>query len=180
MVYYPYMERNESAATHQLDEDYIDAGHVQVSWETWEYPPHERSLLWFIVAGILGAALLVYAIISANYLFAIIVLMMGVILLVNGLRHPDRVDVHITDQGVVVGDVFYGFGVIKDFSIIYEPPDVKVLYIDFNNMWQPLLAVPLEDIDPNAVRDSLLPYVFENLRREEETLTDTIRRLYKL
>ena len=160
--------------------DLFDAGHVQVSWETWEYPPHERSLLWFVMAGVIGVALLVYSIVTTNYLFGIVVLMMGVILLMDGLRHPDRVEVHVTDQGIIVGEQFYGFTVIKDFSIIYEPPIVKVLYIDFNQIWQPLLAIPLEDVDPNAVRDSLLPYVFENLKREEETLTDTLRRLYKL
>ena len=163
-----------------LEEELIDAGEAQVSWKTWEYPPHERSVMWFIIAGIIGAALLVYAIVSTNYLFAIIVLMMGVILLIDGLRHPDRIDVHITDQGVVVGHNFYNFSALKDFSIIYAPPEVILLYIDFNNMWQPLLVVPLEDIDPNAVRDNLLPYVFENLSREEETLTDTLRRLYKM
>ena len=101
-------------------------------------------------------------------------------MLIDGLRHPDRVDVHVTDQGVVVGDQYYNFNMVKDFSIIYEPPEVKLLYIDFNNAWQPLLVVPLEDVDPNAVRDSLLPYVFENLAREEEALTDMLRRLYKL
>jgi len=35
-------------------------------------------------------------------------------------------------------------------------------------------------VDPNAVRDSLLPYAFENLSREEEALTDMVKRLYKL
>jgi len=180
MIYYSCMDQQPQAPQHDDELDLFDAGHVQVSWETWEYPPHERSLLWFILAGVLGAALLVYSIITTNYLFGIVVLMMGVILLIDGLRHPDRVEVHVTDQGVVVGEKYYDFTAIKDFSIIYQPPVVKVLYIDFNQMWQPLLAIPLEDIDPNAVRDSLLPYVFENLQREDETLTDTLRRLYKL
>ncbi len=180
MLYYWRMVDESRQEPETFEEELIDAGESQVEWKTWEYPPHERSIVWFIAAGVVGAALLIYAIVSANYLFAIIVLMMGVIMLIDGLRHPDRIDIHITDAGVVVGDKYYSFNMIKDFSIIYEPPEVKLLYIDFNNVWQPLLVVPLEDVDPNAVRDSLLPYAFENLQREEETLTDTLRRLYKL
>jgi hypothetical protein len=174
------MEQELHHEPHDFDENLIDAGDTQVAWEAWEYEPHERSLVWFIIAGIIGAVLLVYAISTANYLFAIIVLMMGVIMLIDGLRHPDRIDVHITDQGLVFGDQFYNFNMIKDFSIIYEPPDVKLLYVDFNNVWQPFLVVPLENVDPNVVRDNLLPYAFENLSREEEALTDMLRRMYKL
>ena len=174
------MENVSQEQEQVFDDDIVDAGHIEVSWQTWEYPPHERSIYWFIAAGVIGAALLVYSVVTANYLFAIIVLMMGVIMLIDGLRHPDRIDVHITDSGIVVGEEYYDFNMIKDFSIIYEPPEVKVLYVDFNNLFQPLLVVPLEDVDPNAVRDSLLPYAFENLSREEEALTDMVKRLYKL
>lgn len=180
MLYYVRMVEKSRQESETFEEELVDAGESQVEWKIWEYPPHERSIVWFIVAGLVGSALLVYAIVSSNYLFAIIVLMMGIIMLIDGLRHPDRVDVHITDAGIVLGEKYYDFSMIKDFSIIYEPPEVKILYIDFNNVWQPLLVIPLEDVDPNVVRNSLLPYVFENLQREEETLTDTMRRLYKL
>ena len=176
MIYYRRM--NEEVET--FDDDSVDVGESHVSWETWEYPPHERSRAWFVLAAIAGAILLVIAITSVNYLFAIIILLMGVILLINGLRHPDRVEVHVTDQGVVVGDHYYDYKDIKDFSIIYEPPEIKLLYIDFNRLLDPMVVIPLEDVDPNDVRDSLLPYVFENLKREDETLTDMLRRMYKL
>ena len=42
------------------------------------------------------------------------------------------------------------------------------------------LILELEDIDPNEVRELLLPYCLENLQRVEENLTDVLRRLYKL
>ncbi len=106
--------------------------------------------------------------------------MMGIILLINNLKHPNRLHIHITDAGIVVGHHFYDYKDIKDFSVIYEPPEIKILYVDFNSVLEPLLVLPLEDADPNEVRDALLPYAFENLDREEETLTDMVRRMYKL
>ncbi len=163
------MEKNEE----------VDIGDEIVSWEAWDQPPHERTRNWYIVAGVIGVLLLIYAISSANFLFAIIVLMMGVILFVNNLKHPEEVQVYITELGILVGDEFYPFKEIKDFSVVYDPPHIKLLYVDFVSIWKPLLTIPLESVDPNEVREAILPYAFENLEREEETLTDMFRRLYK-
>jgi len=157
----------------------IDIGDEIVSWDTWDQPPHERSRTWYLVAGIVGVLLLIYAISSANFLFAIIVLMMGVIMLVNNLKHAEEVRVYVTELGILVGHEFYSFREIKDFSVVYDPPHTKLLYVDFVSVWKPLLTIPLEHADPNEIRDAILPYAFENLEREEETLTDLFRRLYK-
>ncbi|MDP2631731.1 MAG: DUF2892 domain-containing protein [Candidatus Uhrbacteria bacterium] len=172
---------NEANLQEELKEfEEIDVGEALVSWDSFEFPQHDRSKVWYIVTAIVGVALIVYAIASANYLFAIIVLMMGIILLVNGLHQPDQIMVHITDQGVVVGDEFFAYEEIKDFSLIYKPPHTKILYIDFISLWKPLLTIPLEESNPNVVREVLLQYAFENLEREDETLTDLFRRLYKM
>jgi hypothetical protein len=158
----------------------INIGAPQLEWEVDEYPVHSRSRLWYIIASVLGVALILYAVATANFLFAVIILMVGVITLISSFVPPDRVPVIITNTGVVVADMYYDFQTIKDFSIAYDPPDVKYLYFEFHSPWHPLLTVPLEDMDPNEVRDLLLPYCLENLQRIEEHLTDTVRRLYKL
>jgi hypothetical protein len=158
----------------------INIGTPQLEWEVDEYPAHQRSRLWYIIASILGVALILYAVATANFLFAVIILMVGIITLISSFVPPDRVPVIITNTGVVVADMYYDFQTIKDFSIAYDPPDVKYLYFEFHSPWHPLLTVPLEDMDPNEVRELLLPYCLENLQRIEEHLTDTVRRLYKL
>lgn len=165
--------------THGNVEEF-DAGDELLSWETWEYPPHERSKTWYIVASTIGVSLVLYSIYTENFLFAIIILMMGVLVLVNGLRHPNRIQIYLTTLGVVIGNEFHSYKEVKDFSIVYEPPDVKILYVDFLNWRHPLVAIPLEDANPNDVRNVLLPYAFENLERDQESLTDLIGRLYKI
>lgn len=160
--------------------DEIDAGDELISWETWNFPKHERSKTWYLIAAVIGVALIVYAILTANFLFAIIILMMGIVVLINNLRQPERIMVYITTLGVVVGNEFHSYKEIKDFSIVYEPPEIKILYLDFVSAWHPLIVIPLEDINPNEVRSCLLPYAFENIEREEEALTDLVGRLYKL
>jgi uncharacterized membrane protein YobD (UPF0266 family) len=158
----------------------IEIGSPQLQWEVDEYPQHGRSQRWYLVAAVLGVALIIYAVATANFLFAVIVLMIGVITLLSTFVAPDRVPIVITNTGVVVADMYYDFEAIKDFALAYDPPDVKILYVEFHSAWQPLLSIPLEDMDPNQVREVLLPYCIENIHRTEERLTDMVRRLYKL
>lgn len=129
---------------------------------------------------LIGVGLIVYSIATANFLFAVIILMSGIITLVSDFRHPDRVTVAVTSTGIVVGEAYYDFRSINDFAFVYEPPEVKLLYVTFKQAWNPMLAIPLEDTDPNAVRKELLPFCLENLDRTSETLTDVLRRVYKL
>jgi len=173
-------ENTEKQEIIEHDEELEDVGTPLVSWEMWDYPPHERSRNWYIISSIIGGALLIFSVVTSNYLFAIIILMTGVILLMKGLQHPKRIEVHITDMGIVVDNTYYDYKDVKEFALVYEPPLVKTLYIDFNSILKPMISIPLEDTDPNAVRETLLPYVFENLDREDETLTDMLQRMYKL
>ncbi len=158
----------------------IDAGAEILHWETWEYPPMERSRRWYVIASIIALAILLYALLTANFVFAVIVLMFAVIQLLRDLRKPARVDVHITTAGIVFGNDFYPYESFRDFSIVYYPPDVKILYVAFTGIMNPTLTIPLEDVNPNDVRESLVPYAFENLNRNREYLTDLVSRLYKL
>jgi hypothetical protein len=156
------------------------AGRPLVAWEIDEYPRQTRSRNWYLITGLIGIALIIYAVATANFLFAVIILMIGVITMISDFKEPDRVTVMVTTTGLVVGDTYYDFRAIRDFSIAYEPPEVKLLYLTFRQGWQPMLAIPLEETDPNAVRRELLPFCLENLDRTSETLTETLRRVYKL
>ena len=155
-------------------------GKIMLTWEVDEFPNHDRSRTWYIIGAIISVALIVYAIATANFLFAVIILMCGIVTLISTFQPPEKINVAITSIGILIGEAFYSFKDIKNFSVAYEPPAIKLLYIDFQKPWQPLVSVPLEDTDPNEVRESLLPFCLENLERTEETLTDAVRRVYKL
>jgi len=163
------------------EQNYINEfGKVFTQWRVDEYPNHDRSRTWYILSSIAGIALIIYAIVTANFLFAVIILLSAVITLLSVFRQPEKIDVAITSTGVVIGPAFYEFKDIKDFSIAYKPPEYKLIYFDFDKPWLPLVSIPLEDVDPNEVRECLLPFCLENLDRTNETLTDTVRRVYKL
>ena len=154
-------------------------GEGLIYWHVDEYPRYQRSKAWYVLMTIVGAVLIVYALATANLLFAVIILMVGVITLISFYKEPDQIDVALTTTGIIIGDAYYEYSSVRDFSVVYDPPHKKLLYVDFDSSWRPLLTVPLGAVDPNDVRENLLPYCVENLERLDETLTDMIRRLYK-
>ncbi len=170
----------ETTAQEAMPEGAIDVGSEIASWEAWEFPPFERSRRWYVLAALLALGLLLYAVFTANFVFGLIILMFAVITVMRDLKKPKRVPVIITTSGLVFGNEFHGFDDMRDFSITYEPPEVNVLYLTFRSRFQPMLSVDLDGMNPNDVRRTLLPYVYENLEREGESLTDVLRRVYKL
>jgi hypothetical protein len=163
-----------------LQNSVTEFGRIMLAWEVDEYPNHDRSRTWYVLGAIISVALIVYAIATANFLFAVIILMCGLITLISTFQPSNKIQVALTTMGVLIGEAFYVFKDIKDFSLVYEPPTIKLLYLDFQKPWRPLLSIPLEETDPNQVRECLLPFCLENLERTEETLTDAVRRVYKL
>jgi len=155
-------------------------GNELISWEVDEYEKHTRGPVWFTLATIAGVAMIVYALFTQNFMFAVIILMFGVIYFLSGMRDPARIHVSLTDNGIVVGETFFPFRDMRTFAIVYEPPVVKNLYINLKSRWRPLLSIPLESIDPVQVRDLMLPFAIEDLDQTEESLTDLVSRLYKL
>ena len=163
-----------------VEGDVIDAGLPIMSWESWEFPVVERSKRWYIIASGIGLFLILYAVFTANFIFGVIVLMFAVITLIQDLKKPSRVPVHITSKGLVFGEQFFSYDDIRDFSVTYDPPVINTLYVSFHSRLQPMLSIELEELNPNDVRRTLLPFVFENLEREGESLTDILRRVYKM
>lgn len=149
-------------------------------WVIPEYTQHERGRNWYIVAGLIAGFFLVYAIATANFLFAVIVLLGLVTLFVRHQHAPMNLEVAIYQDGIAVGERHFEWKELKDFWIVFHPPEVKTLYISFQNGWRPRLPIPLEDTNPMKVRQELLVYLEEDLDREDEPTMDALSRLLKI
>jgi len=151
-----------------------------MSWQFPEYIKPERGKLWYFWFFSAVILLLVYAMVSINFLFAIIVIIGAIIVLMRSKYHPSAVDFAITKDGLLVEGKFYAFDLIKDFYIIYKPKEIKNLYFEFKSLLRPRIIIPLEDQNPLAVRDLLKQYLDENLEKEEEPASEAFRKLFKL
>ena len=60
-------------------------GEELFSWTVDGYERHERGPVWYAIAFLIGLSLVLYAIVTRNFLFAIVVVMAGVIIALIGL-----------------------------------------------------------------------------------------------
>jgi hypothetical protein len=69
---------------------------------------------------------------------------------------------------------------LRDFFIIYNPKEeVKMLFFETTGL-KPRLRIPLVDEDPTQIRKTLLNFLEEDLKQEDEPLSDYIARKWKL
>ena len=159
----------------------INLGKEIMSWPVLEYEKHERSRGWYVIASIVAIALLIYCFFTANFLFVVIIIVAALVIILHHGREPERVKFSITDEGIVIGRKFYDYDEIKDFAIVYKPRiEVKRLYFEFKNALRHRLSIPLENMNPLTVRETLLKYLKEDLERTDQPLSEGLAKLFKL
>lgn len=159
--------------------DAPDRGEVLAAWEFMEHEQHKRGWVWYVVAGAVTLALIVYSYFDGNFLLAVIVVLGALIFTITEMRGPDVLAFVITEDGLAVGPAFYPWAEIANFFIVYEPPEVKMLYFNPKSALRPLVGVPLMEIDPNQIREILAQFLPEDLEREGEPMGDFLGRIFR-
>lgn len=163
------------------NQEQINYGDEIIGWAVPEYEKHERPKSWYIAASIVAVLLLIYSFWTANFLFAVIIIVASLVIILHDGREPDLVRFSITDEGIIIGRKFYDFDEIKDFSIVYKPKQgVKNLYFEFKNSLKHRLSIPLQDKNPLKIREELLKYLKEDLDRTDQPASEGIAKLLKL
>lgn len=159
----------------------VDFGKELMSWQVPEFEVHERTNLWYVVASIIGIALLAFSFFTANFLFAVIIIIAALIIILNAGKNPDLVKFLIGSEGLIIGKKFIDYDEIKNFAVVYKPAfDFKNLYFEFKSPIRHRLSIPLGDINPLKVRENLLKYLTEDLERTDPPLSERLARLFKL
>jgi len=154
-------------------------GKVLYNWKVPAYNEHKRSVSWYLWMVIIATGLIIYSIVTANFLFALIVILVVFIVMIKVFEKPANLNFQITEKGIIIGQEYYTYEEIKNFYIIYDPPAVKKLFFSVKGLG-PDLAINLNDINPIPIREKLLEYIDENLEKEEQTLDEQLDTLLKL
>ena len=166
-----------------VDDDTIpnDKGELLVSWDFPEFTKYTRTMLWYIIAGIVVIGLITFAILTEGYLFLGIIILYVIIYFLRAKRDPSILKIQILEDGIQISNnTFYEWKDIKLFWIIYEPPEVKNLYLDFKAGFRPSITISLENQNPLNIRNTLLQYLMEDTEKENESFSDGFSRLLKL
>jgi len=153
---------------------------VLMSWEFSDRPNYRRGRIWYVFMILAGLGLLLYALFSANFLFALIIVMFALVMYVSTIFEPTRMRFALTEDGLKIGESFIPYRDVDKFWFCYEPPVVKNLYLEFRSSLRPRLRIDLDDQNPNKVRESLAKYVREDLDQVDEPLSELIGRILKI
>lgn len=163
-----------------MAESNVPRGDVLNEWTFPEFIQHARSRVWYLWFSMAVILSLLYAVWSANYTFAALIVLAAFILVARLRRQPPNVRFALREEGVEVGERFYPWRELKEFYIIYRPPEVKKLYFEFKGALRPPIDISIETQNPIKLRQQLNEFLIENTKREEEPLSDQWSRALKI
>ncbi|MBU0706622.1 hypothetical protein KJ657_00595 [Patescibacteria group bacterium] len=163
------------------DQDkYKDHRTSLLEWETPEFVPAPRGKRWYITAGLIMTALVLYGLFTDNLTMAIVFILMAVVFLLTEKKEPKIVKMIISDMGVQYKGQFYPYHHINSFWLVYHPPYVQALYLRIRNGRQfKHLRIELNGQRPQEVRGLLLKEVAES-EGAHEPVSDALVRILKL
>lgn len=181
MVYLLYKKVDKMSIFMENQEKEENLEEELITWSVKEYDKHERSKRWYIIAISLTLGLLLFSFLTANFLFAVIIIIASLVVILHDGQEPVSLKVSLTEEGVIVGSKFYDYDEFENFSIVYKPSqEVKRLYIEFKNAIRPRLSFSLDEMNPLPIRDYLLKCLPEDLERTDEPLSEGLARILKL
>ncbi|MFH0852130.1 MAG: hypothetical protein V1845_00775 [bacterium] len=154
-------------------EAYNDAekpGLINIEWQALEFESHEKGPGWFITVGAIALAFFAIALIMANYIFAILIILAVFVVFLYAIMEPQIIKFRINARGISTGDKFYDYQDLKSFWIFYEPPATKELSIKTKRLLMPLLKIPLADQNPVQIRRALVKFLKEE--KQEQSLAE--------
>lgn len=152
---------------------------VYFAWVTDEHRFYERGIAWYVIAVVITLALLFYAFYEQNLPFAIIILLAATLIYLNEKKGDKIISVIFAESGMYYNEKLIPYDTMSEFYIIYNPPYISELYIEFKN-FRPRLRIDLESVDPILLRRFFLEFLPENTEKETIPASEFISRILKL
>ena len=109
---------------------------VFFEWEIPEYTKHKRSSSWYLIMFIIALALIIYSIFTANFLFALIIIL-GVFIVflrdvkaeIKKVTWPSKNEVYSTTIVVIIATIFFGvYLYVLDIFFSWLISQVKAIF----------------------------------------------------
>lgn len=164
----------------QNQENLSKIGGVFANWVFPEYLKYQHNRRWYVAFSIAMLGLLVFSLVTLNFLFAVIIIIFSVVVFLHDIKEPMQISFHIGENGILLGRKFFAYREFESFWLIYDPKEVKNLYFSSKSFIRPIVSIPLLDQNPLKIREFLLQYLEEDLEKEEESVSDQLGRRFKI
>ena len=143
-----------------------------IEWKTVAEPNIRSIRDRVIVISIIAAGFIIGGLLTQNYLFAILALLVAITLIMLSVREPKEIAFAITARGVRIDDRIYEYDNLKSFWIFYDPPHHKELSVESKKVFMPYIKLPLESTDPVQMRRFLKTFIPE--RKHTDSIADIV------
>lgn len=148
-----------------------------IEWRAPEFIKYKKEKSWFLWAGLIFLAVLIYAIFTKNVFLIITVCLAAFTVYVYALKKPRNIRFGISGKGIKIENQLYAFNNLKSFWIFYDPPEIKELSIRSKKMMMPYIRIPLGKQNPVEIRELLLKFLPE--RQHKESAIDALARRFR-
>ncbi len=145
-----------------------------IKWQAPEFEQQEKSKSWFLIAGLIALGLFSWAVLTKNFIFALLIALAYFSISVYAIKRPKEIKLAVTSRGVRVGNTLYEYDNLRSFWIFYNPPHIRELSIRSRKTIMPYIKIPLGETNPVKIRKALVKYIPE--RKQEESLIDNLAR----
>jgi uncharacterized membrane protein YobD (UPF0266 family) len=129
----------------------------KVNWRGPEHFHIEKKTDWYLAVGIISVAIIISAILVANYIFALLVALATVTLMMFASRGPRMVDIEVNHSGITFGEFFYPYESLKSYDI-EELPELRIL-IKTQRFLMPVVIIPAHDANIGKIDEILSQYL---------------------
>lgn len=131
---------------------------TEIEWRASEYIHHEKGSLWFIALGGVTLVATVLAAYFGQWIFAILIVVMGAALGFFAKRPPREVPYRITSEAVIIGDRTFPFTQFRAFGVLSEGAFYSV-QLQPAKRFMPGVAVYFAEADGEMIFDALAAHL---------------------
>lgn len=150
-----------------------------VSWSAPEYIKPKKSIIWFIVASIAVALLIIYGVTEGSWTFTAAIAAAVFAYVVYHKQKPGNIGVTVSKIGIKIGNHKIPYSNMRAFWIVYHPPFIQTLNIRTADALTPDLTIQLGDQSPVTIREYLVRQIPE-WEGKHENFIDSLARFLKL
>ena len=134
--------------------DHVRASDDDISWQAREYIHHPKGTVWYAGLGILVLALLIFAIVSSAWTFAVLVIVMGIALGVTAARQPQVLHYTLTPSTLQIDNKTYSLTDFRAFGV-NEESELYSLTLIPTRRFMPAIVVFFEEEQGEQIVDIL-------------------------
>ena len=140
-----------------------------VTWTTLEFEQQDRHRDWNWYVGLMTVIFAVIAFFYGDIFFGIFIVIAGITVVIYALRAPKQLTVTIATEGVSINQEFIPYVSVKQFWLDETDKQDKLLLL-VKGSFVPMLALPLQGVSAETVRNALKPHSPEVEMRESRSI----------